>query len=69
MEKFEKKGVKARCFYDALGPVLAGFIFEENANVNMVSVPRSCHKLLSGTKKTMSQKRTVCHMRHRVWKL
>jgi hypothetical protein len=25
----------------------------------MVSVPRSCHKLLSGTKKTMSQKRTV----------
>ena len=26
-----------------------------------VSVPRSCHKLLSGTKNTMSQKRTVCH--------
>ena len=42
--------------------VLAGFIFEENANLNIVCVPRSCHKLLSGTKKMMSQKRTVCHM-------
>ncbi len=31
----------------------AGFIFEENANLNIVSVPRSCHKLSSGTKKNV----------------
>jgi hypothetical protein len=59
---YNKQQVRKNAAGRYYGPVLAGFISQENSNVNIVFVPRSCHKLSPGTKKMMSQKRTVCHM-------